>query len=329
MRSAAPGTSSSRRRPAGGRGDEDAGEREGDRRDHRAEPEGRREADPGEQAGDRVAGADPGRARHREQADRGRTRSRGSSSRAVAIASGTRPRPTPCIARPATSSARLEASAATTPPSGDDGEADDQRLAPARAVAEPPHHRRGDDADQERRGQRPLRGAERDAEVVADARDQRRAERGDDPGDHHHEEEDAGHRPDAGASLMRRVPAAASRSGSPRVSAAWASSVSSASGRSASASRMFARISAADLLEALGPGGGDLDHDDAGVLAGARAADQAAALELVDQLGDGRLGERLGLGEFGDPARAVGEGREDARPRSATVGARRSASAGG
>ena len=51
--------------------------------------------------------------------------------------------------------------------------------------------------------------------------------------------------------------------------------------------------------------------------------DQAPALELVDELGDGRLGQRLGGGELGDSPRAVAEGGEHAR-----LGARKLAGAG-
>ena len=58
----------------------------------------------------------------------------------------------------------------------------------------------------------------------------------------------------------------------------------------------------AELLQVLAAQRGDLDQDDAAVVAGAAADDEAAAFEFVDELGDGRLGESLGGGQLGDPA---------------------------
>ena len=82
----------------------------------------------------------------------------------------------------------------------------------------------------------------------------RGAEGGDDPGDHHDEEEDAGERPGAGGLAHASGPGNSVSIRLPIVSAACASSVSSASGRSTSAARMLARISGRTSSSAARPG---------------------------------------------------------------------------
>ena len=196
------------RRPAGRRARDEGRERRPSALAERAEPERRRDVEVlGDAARDRVAEADPGRGRRPTAiAIVVVALSRGRWSRADAIVSGISASPRPCIARPATSSGSAGRARARRAAGGDSGEADEQHGAAVRAVAEAAEQRRGDGADQQRRGQRPLGRAQARVQVARDRRDQRRAERA----DHRDDEADADQRGHvaAGARPSRRGRAA-------------------------------------------------------------------------------------------------------------------------
>ena len=147
----------------------------------RAEPERRRGVEVlGDEAGDRVAEPDarphprPTGSRSswspcRAAGDRARRPSSAASARGRGPASRGRRR----AGRASWRAPRAPRRAVTT------ASAETSTRAAVRAVAEAAEQRRGDGADQQRRGQRPLRRAEAGVQVAGDRRDQRRAERAD------------------------------------------------------------------------------------------------------------------------------------------------------
>lgn len=183
------------------RGHERQDQPEGDEREGRPEPVGAGQAEVlGDQPADRVAHSHPGRGGDRQQGDR-----RGDTGRGEPVArrrhrEGHQPEPG-ALQRPAGDERHERVGERRDDaPAGHDRQRGDEGRLPVRPVPQASQHRRADRPHEQRRGQRPLRVAERDVGLRGHQRDQRGAEGRDDRADDGDEQErgEQGRRPAGG-----------------------------------------------------------------------------------------------------------------------------------